>query len=40
MFEDFVVVDGSEREIAIDVVKGRSIDLVVVHTTRRMREGG
>ena len=38
--DNFVVVGRGKREMTIDVVKGRSIDLVAVHTTRRMIEGG
>ena len=40
MFKYSVVVGGGEREIAVDAVKGRSVNLIVVHTTRRMMEGG
>jgi len=40
LFEDFVVIGGGEREVAVDVVKGRSIDFFVVHTKKRMTEGG
>ena len=38
--KDFVVVTGGEGKIAVDVMGGSCVDVTVVHTGTRAREGG
>ena len=38
--KDFVVVVRGDVEIAVDVMGGGCVDVTVVHTGTRMREGG
>ena len=38
--EDFIVVGGCEGEIAFDFIKGRSVDIFIVHMKKRLIEGG